>query len=96
MKTDLVTSILAAIVGLVGGYLLCNYLIPPITEVSFPTIDPGESSYSLEQPDAEIFNYRAINPTVEVYVGQCAAYDSQGECVESENAQPSEQVSGAE
>ena len=35
--------------------------------VQFKTVD--NSSYSLAEPDPEVFNFRAVNPTVEVYVG---------------------------
>lgn len=39
MKTDLVTSIGLAIVGVLISYYVCNLLIGPIEPVSFSTVD---------------------------------------------------------
>lgn len=81
MKTDLATSITIAIVGILVAYFGCNLLIGDIEDFSFKTI---ESSFSadLSEPDPEIFNYRALNPTVETYVGNCSSYNGQGECTD--------------
>lgn len=81
MKTDLATSIAIAIVGVLIAYFGCNLLIGDIEDFSFKTI---ESSFSadLTTPDPEVFNYRALNPTVETYIGNCFIYDEQGECID--------------
>ena len=68
MKTDLATSIIAAIAGIALAFFVTNLLLPPTSEVKFSTLS-GKESYSITEPDDEIFNYRALNPTVEVYVG---------------------------
>lgn len=81
MKTDLATSIVAAIVGVVAAYFVCGLFLPSIDDVTIKTLN-SNTSYEVTQPNSEIFNFRAINPTVEVYVGQCAEYDENGECVE--------------
>jgi hypothetical protein len=81
MKTDLTTSILAAVIGIVVAYFVCNMFIPGIDDVSIKTLG-NNLNYSLTEPNPEIFNYRAVNPTVEVYVGQCKEYDQNGNCVE--------------
>ena len=35
------------------------------------------------EPNVGIFNYKALNPTVEVYVGNCEEYNAVGECVDT-------------
>ncbi len=71
MKTDLITSVIAAVVGTVAAFFLCNLLIPKIENFSYTTLDPN-LNYTLSDPDIEVFNYRAVDPTVEVWVGQCS------------------------
>ena len=43
-------------------------------------------SYELTEPDEEIFNPRALNPTVEVYVGNCKEFDYNGQCIDNNTA----------
>ena len=81
MKKDLTTSIITAIITTVIAFLACNMLLPSIQDFSFKSID-DQLNYSLQDPNPEVFNYRAVNPTVEVYVGQCAEYNENGECIE--------------
>ena len=82
MKTDLATSIVVAVVGAVAAYFICNLFIGPLESFSFSTLDPtSDISASVEEPNPEIFNYRALNSTVEVYVGDCQEFID-GECVD--------------
>ena len=81
MKADLATTIIAAVIGVVGGYFLVSLILPKTEPVSFKTVN-SNMSYSLAEPDPEIFNYRALNPTVEVYVGDCQTYNANGECID--------------
>ena len=81
MKTDLVTSIGAAILGSIIAFVAVNMLLPEIEPVSFKKIDDPSMSYDLTEPDEEVFNARALNPTVEVYVGDCTEYDIYGNCI---------------
>ena len=83
MKTDLFTSIVAAIAGVLIAYFVTNMFIGPIEEVTYPTVDSAVNA-SLADPNPEVFNYRALNPTVEVYVGECEVFNEFGECVEVE------------
>lgn len=79
MKTDLVTSIGVAIVGAVVAYFVCDMFIGPLENFSFLTLDSSSNvSASIEEPNVEVFNYKALNPTVEVYVGNDEA-DQNGE-----------------
>ena len=83
MKTDLATSIVAAIIGVVVSYFVCGIFLPEISSVSFDILEvEGDTDYSLTDPDPEVFNYRAVDPTVEVYVGQCEQ-DTNGNCLEN-------------
>lgn len=80
MKKDLLTTIVAAVIGLIVAYALIGVFIPEIKSVSFKTLS-SNTTYNIVDPNPEVFNYRAINPTVEVYVGQCKEYNAAGECV---------------
>lgn len=74
MKKDLITSIVAAVVGTVAAYFVCNLLVPQIESFTYKSLD-SKIDYSLDDPNIEVFNYRAVNPTVEVYVGNCTGND---------------------
>lgn len=81
MKTDLATSIGVAIVGVIIAFFVCNLLVGDPDPISFKTIDYSVTA-DLASPDIEVFNYRALNPTVEVYVGECNEYDANGNCID--------------
>ncbi|MBR2542988.1 hypothetical protein IKF03_00055 [Candidatus Saccharibacteria bacterium] len=92
MKTDLATAIIAAIAGFVIAFFVTNLLTGSIEDFSYKTVD-ADVSTTLEEPSPEVFNYRALNPTVEVYIGSCVEYNESGECVEvltEEEAEPTE------
>lgn len=80
MKFDLFTSAIVAIIGVAIAFIVTNIFLPEIEGVSFKILSATPST-TLTEPSDEIFNYRAINPTVEVYVGQCEEYNASGECV---------------
>ncbi len=90
MKKDLTTAIITAVICIVASYLVCNLFLPALESVSFKTLS-GDTNYSLAEPDNEIFNYRAINPTVEVYVGGCTSYDENGNCLDEITSTPIEE-----
>ena len=69
VKTDLFTSIVAAIIGILVAYFVTKLFIGPIESASYKTIN-SRTNANLVEPNPEIFNYRALNPTVEVYVGE--------------------------
>ncbi len=81
MKSDLITAIVAAILSATVAYFICGMFLPGLEDVSFPTLE-GENDYTLSEPNVDVFNYRAINPTVEVYVGDCTEYDANGNCLD--------------
>lgn len=78
MKTDLATSIVAAIVGVLAAFFICNIFLPKTKDYTITVLD-SNTNYSISEPDVEVFNFRSINPTVEVYVGQCES----GNCDEN-------------
>lgn len=82
MKTDLFTAIIAAIAGSLIAYFVTNLFIEPPQDVTYTTVDATVNA-NLPDPDPEVFNYRALNPTVEVYVGECDEYNEFGECIEA-------------
>ena len=83
MKTDLFTSIIIFVAGTAVAFVATNMMVPPVEDFEFKTITI-EDDASLVAPNNEIFNYRAINPTVEVYVGEgCELYDEDGACVDN-------------
>lgn len=83
MKTDLATSVVAAVIGVVVAYFVCGIFLPEIADVSFDVIDSKNLNYSLTNPNPEVFNYRAVNPTVPVIIpGECDTLDSNGNCVD--------------
>ena len=83
-QSDFFTVVLVAFIGVVVSVFLMNMLLgdPNAKSVSFKTVD--EISADLADPDPEVFNPEAINPTVEVYVGECVDQDQNGELDEAE------------
>lgn len=87
MKNDLITSIAIAIFGVFAGYFVCNMFSGQSSPYSFYSVDVPEGSLTLDEPNPEIFNYRALNPTVEVYVGDCRNFDESGQCIDDSDSQ---------
>ena len=81
MKNDLATAIVAAIIGFLIAFFVTNFLTGDIENFTYKTVDSTVTT-SLEDPNPEVFNYRALNPTVEVYIGSCVEYGANGECLE--------------
>ena len=85
-KSDILTVIMVATVGTVVAAILCNMLLgdPNNKSVTFKNVEVVEPS--LATPDPEVFNVEAINPTVEVYVGNCVDQDQDGKLSDEELA----------
>ena len=72
--TDIAMVVLIAGVGVAIGYLVASnisFLKVPERGMKVQTI--REISSDVEKPNPAIFNSNAINPTVEVFVGQDTA-----------------------
>ena len=101
-KSDIITVILIASIGTVIAAFMTNAILgnPDERSVSFNSI--SVIAPDLDEPDPEMFNSEAINPTVEVYVGDCQDIDQNGiidraELVACSKAAPEEiQVSNGE
>lgn len=70
MKTDLATSIAAAIFGVIIAYFITNLFFSDTEDFTYKVVDTTVEA-NLAEPNPEVFNYRALNPTVEVCVGEC-------------------------
>lgn len=81
MKNELFTSIFAAVAGVLIAYFVTNLFIGEIKDTTVKTVE-GSISTDLAEPNPEVFNYKALNPTVEVYVGNCTQYSDNGECLD--------------
>ena len=83
-QSDIFTIIAVALVGIIISALLLNMIIgnPDEKYVSFNVVEVIEPE--LEKPNSEVFNPDAINPTVEVYVGDCVDQDQNGVLDEAE------------
>jgi|GEM_PF-190936 len=77
-QSDVFTIIIVATVGILATYFGVNSFLgnPDDAVVRFKAI--GVVSPSLSEPDSELFNPDAINPTVEVHVGECEDIDGNG------------------
>lgn len=81
MKTELITAIGAAVISVLVAFFVTNLFTGEIEDVTVKTVENTVST-DLADPDPEVFNYNALNPTVEVYVGGCAEYDGNGQCID--------------
>lgn len=77
-QSDFFTVVLVAVIGAAISAFLVSMMLgdPNSKSVSFKKIDVIEPG--LVEPDPEVFNPDAINPTVEVYVGDCVDQDQNG------------------
>lgn len=68
-KTDIATIVTIALLSIGAAYFLATALIgaPSSESVKIKTIDAISSAVT--EPDGTVFNKDAINPTVEVIIG---------------------------
>jgi len=78
-QSDIFTLILIAGIGTLAAFFVCQTLLgdPNQASTKFKTVNRVISS-ELVTPDPEVFNSTAINPTIEVYVGDCEDIDQNG------------------
>lgn len=78
-QSDIFTLILIAGIGTLAAFFACNAILgdPNEAKTSFTRLSSVIES-NLVQPDPEVFNEDAINPTIEVYVGDCVDVDQNG------------------
>lgn len=84
MKNELATAILAAVAGFVIAFFVTNLFFGEIEDFTLTTIE-GTLSTDIVDPNVEVFNSNALNPTVEVYVGDdCQNVSESGECLDDQ------------
>ena len=68
-KSDIITTTFIAILGFVASFFVVQALVgdPDKTTITFKTIDVVSNEVADPSPDT--FNSQALNPTVEVFVG---------------------------
>ncbi len=78
-RSDIYSLILIAGIGTLAAFLICNQLLgdPSTAKVEFKKLSSVIES-DLIAPDPEVYNSAAVNPTVEVYVGDCVDVDQNG------------------
>lgn len=78
-QSDIFTLVLIAGIGTLAAFFLCNAIMgdPDLATTNFKTLTHVIDN-KLVSPDPEIFNGSAINPTIEVYVGDCEDIDQNG------------------
>lgn len=77
-RSDIFTIIIAASVGMLAAFLASNAILgdPNMEKASFKVVK--EITSNVDEPDPELFNREAINPTVEVEVGVCEDTNGNG------------------
>ena len=77
-RSDIFTITFVASVGILLTFIASSFLLgdPDARYLKHKTI--GKITADLTNPDPEVFNVDAINPTVEVYVGSCEDVDRNG------------------
>lgn len=86
-QSDIFTLILIAGIGTLAAFFVCQTLLgdPNQATTKFKTVN-RVISRELVTPNPEVFNSTAINPTIEVYVGDCEDIDQNGILDEAELA----------
>jgi hypothetical protein len=69
-KADIATIILIASISTLIGYFILNAVLGDPSEETATVEYIDEISADISQPDPEVFNPAAINPTVEVIIGK--------------------------
>ena len=77
-QSDIFTIVIIALVGTLAAFFGVSSFLgdPDKASAEVKVVQPV--SASLTEPDSELFNPDAINPTVEVYVGECEDIDHNG------------------
>lgn len=83
-QSDIITVVIIAVVGTLAAYFGVNMFLGNPADASFQFKTIGVVSKDLAEPDPEVFNRDAINPTIEVYVGECEDLDQNGEIDKAE------------
>jgi hypothetical protein len=93
-RTDIVTIVLVGGIGVIISFFVVNALLgdPSAATAKVKTI--GTVSSQVAEPNVDVFNEEASNPTVEVYVGDCQDANGDGSLSVDELALCSGQAEG--
>ena len=76
-QSDIISVVLIGIIGFIASYFIVDSFFKPDEEVvTYKTMDSISSSVA--SPDQLVFNTNAINPTVEIYIGDCVDLNQDG------------------
>lgn len=77
-QSDIFSIILIAMIGMLVATFTCNSLLgdPSEATAKYKEVEPVPNT--LVSPNTEVFNSEAINPTVEVMIGDCEDGDGNG------------------
>lgn len=77
-QSDIIMIGIVAAIGTLVAATSLNFILgdPDLKYEKIKTIKAVSSE--LKEPDPEIFNNEAVNPTIEVYVGSCEDVDQNG------------------
>ena len=78
-NTDIAMIILVASISVVVSYFLGNAILGDPNERVETVNYMNKIDSGIEEPDVETFNAYALNPTVEVYVGNCGPLEEWNE-----------------
>ena len=79
MKTsDWISMIAIAIFGAAAAVWVSNSILGSPEKEVYSYTTAGSVSAEVAEPDSDLFNVNAINPTVEVIVGDCSDTDGDG------------------
>ena len=70
-KTSIAAIILISVITTLIAYFIGNSILGDPNEESVTITYMDIISADISQPNPEVFNPEAVNPTVEVYVGNC-------------------------
>jgi hypothetical protein len=77
-QSDIFTIVIIALVGTLAAFFGVSSFLGDPDKATAEIKTVQDVSASLTEPDSELFNPNAINPTVEVYVGNCEDIDHNG------------------
>ncbi len=78
-QSDIFSIVVVASVGVLASFFICQAIMgkPEEAIVHFTGL-ADVIAKELKDPDPEVFNATAINPTIEVFVGDCEDLDKNG------------------
>ena len=83
-KSDMISITLTAMIGVFASWFLVNLFMGNPDEAKATYKDIEVVQPDLAEPNADVFNSDAINPTIEVYVGDCVDVDQDGSLSQAE------------